>query len=249
MEFDVNAQLQVVARYGRNVIGSVIVATLDLSGRVADEDFLTLDATQPVLVTLFDTQVARVVTGAVVVIVLDITGVDLTDVAQHIGGNRIIVLAQDALHDIEAWESVEFFLQAPVVLWSEVVHEDLLCECRVIAALPHLLPTVVKFGTADLQRVAEVDGVKRHDILGNHHQVILGRVIHDQIAVTVIDESARRIDYLLHECIVVGMSLVGAVQQLQLHQADDVDEHNSHDKAADDKLAFLQIIIFSHGVC
>ena len=45
------------------------------------------------------------------------------------------------------------------------------------------------------------------------------------------------------------MGLVGAVKHLQLYQADNVDEHNRHDKAADDKLALLEVIVFSHGEC
>ena len=249
LQADVDAQLQVVASNGRYIVGTVVVVPLDFACGVADKDFLALDAAQPGLVALLDAQVARVVTGTVVVVVLDVAGVDLADVAQDVGGNGVIVLAQDALHDIEARETVQFLLQAAVVLGCEVVHEHLLGEGRVAAAFLHLGPSVLKFINADLQRVAEVDGVKRRHVLGNHHQIILGRVIHHQRVVAVVDEAARRVNHLLHEGVVVGMRLVGAVQHLQLHQADDVDDDDGNDEPADDQFALLQVIVFSHGAC
>ena len=249
MQFDVDAQFQVVAGHRVHIVGSIVVAALDSSRGVTDKDLLALDTSQPRLITLLDAQVTGVVAGPVVTVVLDVLGIDFADVAQHVGPHVVVVLPEDALHDKEAGETVQFFLETSVIFGRKVVHEHLLGESRVVAVLQHLLPAQVELLTTDFQRVAEIDGVEWQHVLGNHHQVILGRVIHDKFVVAVIDQSARGIDDFLHEGIVVGIGLVGAVEHLQLHQPRDVDNHDDDDEAADDKLAFLEIIIFSHDVC
>ena len=214
LQTDVDAQFQIVACYRRDVIGTVVVMALDFTCRVADEDFFTLDTTQPGLVAFLDAQVARVIPGTVVVVILDVAGVDLADVAQHVGSDRVVVLSEDALHDIEAGETVQFLLQSPVILGCEVVHEHLLGECRETASFSHFLPAMVKLLAGDAHRVAEVHRVKRRHILGNDYQVVFGHIIDDQRVVAVIDEPSRRIDDLLHEGVVVGVGLIGAVKHL-----------------------------------
>ena len=97
-------------------MGSVLVAALDSSAGVADEDFNALYTTEIWLVAFLDAEVAGVVAGAVVVVAVDVVLGDLADVAEDIGSCGVLVLPEDALLDEESGEAVELLLEAAVVL-------------------------------------------------------------------------------------------------------------------------------------
>ncbi len=57
LQLNVDAQLEVIAGNGLNIVGTVVVVTLNLSKCVANEDFATFLSAQETLVTLLYAQV------------------------------------------------------------------------------------------------------------------------------------------------------------------------------------------------
>ena len=213
---------------------------------------MPLASTQPSLVTPFKPQVARVVARLVVGVFFNVIAIDFPNVAQHVGSGGVVVLTQDALHNVEAGEAVEFFLYASIVLRGEMADEYLFCVGRVVLVFRlvlHVGYTLVKLGTGNLQGVAKVYRVKGLHVLGHHHQVIGGLVIHDQLAVAVVDEPSRGVQGLLDESVAVGILLVGTVIDLQFKEPQDVDNRNQYNEASNDVFPFFKVIIFSHGGC
>ena len=160
------------------------------------------------------------------------------NVAQHVGGNRILVLADGASLDVEARETEHFLLEYGEVLVRQLTHKDLLRKSRIAGILVAVLDVfhpAVELLTADVQRLAEVQRVQMVFRLVHHHHDVVGRlVIHQQLAVTVGDDASRRIFYLLQEGIRVGTLLVVVARNLQLKQTDDVYHHDEDGDTSDD---------------
>ncbi len=251
LQAHVDTEGEVAAGYGRYVVCTPLVAALDASAGVAYEYLGALDASQVWLVGALDAQVAGVVARGVVVVGIDVVGVDLAQVAQHVGRRDIVVLAQDALLYEEAREAVQFLLQAAVVLARQLRDEALggiggIARIEVLVA--HIGKALAQIVGCDVERAAEVERVERLHIARYEHHVIGRLIVHHQLALAVIHQSARGVHRLFQEGVAVGRALVPLVVELQVKQPADIYQRDKHDKPADDILAFLEFIVFSHGV-
>ena len=249
LQLDVDRELQVLTRYGGHVVAAILIPTLDAAVGIAQENLHPLFATQHLLVRPLDTQVARVVAPLVVVVALDVAGRHLADVAQHIGRHGVSILAQHAVLDEEAGESVELLLQAAIILGRELCHESLGRIGGVSGIEPrvlHVLHALVELLAGDTQRAAEVERIEGTHLAHNHHHVVGRLVEHQQLAGAVVDEASRGILGLFQEGIAVGILLVIVVEYLQRKEAHDVDTGYRQHDAPDYIFAFGQLIIFSH---
>ena len=78
-------------------------------------------------------------------------------------------------------------------------------------------------GFAKFQRVQTISR-----LIHNDHDVVSRLIIDHQLAVTIPNQTTRRILYLLLKGIGVCGLLVVITQQLQDEKADDIDDHDDH---------------------
>ena len=250
LELDVEAETQVAAAYGRHVARAVLVAALDAAAGVADENLHALVAAQIRLVAFLHAEVAGIVAGRIIVVALHIVGVHLADVAEHVGGGGVVVLAQDALLYEESREAVELLLQAAVVLRRQL-RDELLRRVRRIAGVEafvaHVGEALAQLLGGDVERGAEVERVEGLHVAGNEHDVVGRLVEHHELAVAVVDEAARRIHRLFQKRVAVGALLVAAVVDLQVEQAHKIYERYQGYETAYYVFSLFEIIVFSHG--
>ena len=249
LQLDIDRELQVLARHRSHVVAAILIPALDAPVSVAQENLHPLLATQHLLVGTLDTQVARVVAPVVVVVLLHITGRNLTDIAQHIGRYGIGILPEHTVLNKEAGEAIELLLQTAIILSRELCHECLRRIGGVTGIEPgilHILHALVKLLASDTHRAAEVERIERSHLAHNHHHVVGRLVEHQQLAVAVIDKSARRILCLFEESVAIGILLVIVVKHLQRKETHDIDAGNRQHDASDYIFAFGQFIIFSH---
>ena len=80
----------------------------------------------------------------------------------------------------------------------------------------------------------------------NHHYVICRLVEDNQRVVAVVDKSARGVDGLFQESVVVGVVLVFGIGNLESVEPEQVDKGYDDDKTADNIFPFFQSIVFTH---
>ena len=78
-------------------------------------------------------------------------------------------------------------------------------------------------GFAKFQRVQAISR-----LIHNDHDVVSRLIIDHQLAVTIPNQTTRRILYLLLKGIGVCVLLVVITQQLQGEKADDINDHDAH---------------------
>ena len=215
---------------------------------VAQQDLDAFLAAQLLLVAALHTQLADVVARLVVVVILDVAGRHLTYVAQDVGGIRVLILADAAFLHVETREAEHLLLKHAELLVRQLTHEQLLRETRVARVLRAVLDVVhaldEKF-LRDAQCLTEFHGVQSSALLvHDHHDVVGGLVVHQQFAVAVGDDAARRIFNLLQESIRVGILLVVVAHQLQREETDDVDRNDEHGHTTYHIAAVVEIKIF-----
>ena len=74
-------------------MSAVFIASLDASASVTDQNFETFLTSQIWFVAFLDTEIAGIVALGVVVIVLNVFCRYFTDIAEHVGGRRVVVLS------------------------------------------------------------------------------------------------------------------------------------------------------------
>ena len=85
---------------------------------------------------------------------------------------------------------------------------------------------MVKFLSCNIQGCTEVKGVKMILRLIHHHHNVIGRlVIHQQLTVSIRNDTTRGIFYLLQEGIRVGTFLIVVACNLKRKETDDIDNH------------------------
>ena len=127
LQVDVDAQGEVLARYGLGVEASVLVVALYASAHIPEQYLHTLGAAQFLLVGALYADFSDIVAGLVVVVFLDVLGRHLRHIPQQQGRRGILILADASFLDVKAREFVGFLLKHAELLVGELRHEELLC--------------------------------------------------------------------------------------------------------------------------
>ena len=163
------------------------------------------------------------------------------------GSKGVLILSDGTTLDVETGETEHLLLEDGEVLVRQLTHEYLLCETRIAGVLVAVLngfhPTVKLLAT-DVQRLTEVERVEVVFGFVHHHHDVVGRlIVHQQLAVTVSDDSARGVFYLFQKRIRVGTLLVVVAGYLQLKQTDDVYHHDEYGHSANDIVPVFRPVI------
>ena len=161
---------------------------------IAQQDLHALLATQLLLVAALHTKLADVVAGLVVVVLLNIGRRHLGDITKDVGCQRILVLADGALLDIEARKTEHLFLEYREVLVRELAHEELLRKARITGILAAVLDgfhAVVELLAGDVEALTQLQRVEAPvGLVHDDHDVVGWLVVHQQLAVAVGDDTA-----------------------------------------------------------
>ena len=219
LQLYVDAEREVLAGNGLLVEGTVLIATLDAAVGVAQEYLDALLSAQLLLIAALHAELTDVVAGLIVVVFLDVAGRHLSHIAQHMGGMRILVLADAALLHVEAREAEHLLLEHAELLVGELAHEELLREARVAGILRTVLDVVhalYEEFLRDAQRLAELQRVEVPALfVHDDHDVVGGLVVDEELSVSVGDDASRGVFNLLQERVGVGILLVVVAEQLQ----------------------------------
>lgn len=110
----------------------------------------------------------------------------------------------------------------------------------------HIAHSFVELFARKSYGLTEINGVEVMYFQRYHHYVVSRLVVHDNLAVAVVDNASRRVNGLAKESVGVGVILIFIVGDLQTEQSHKVYDGNDYDKAADYVFAFFKIIVFSH---
>ena len=135
LKVEVDAERQVLACHRLTVILAILVIALYAAARIAQQDLHTFLAAKLFLIIFLYAELANVVAWLIIVVVLDVAHRHLSHIAQHMGGIRILVLADAASLNIKAGKTEYFFLEHRKLLTAELAHEQLLREARVAGVL------------------------------------------------------------------------------------------------------------------
>ena len=226
----------------------MLVVALYSAVCVAQQNLHAFHAAKVFLIIFFDAQLADVVAGLVVVVLLNVGFRHLAHVAQHMGGKGILVLPDASFLDVESGKAEELLLENAEILVGELAHEQLLCEpgvARILVAVLDVVHPLDEKLLGNAQGVAEIHGVETPLFLVHHHHNVVGRLVVDkQLAVAVVDDATRGILHLLEKGVAVGTLPVVVAHHLEREQPDDVDGHNRDSYTTDDKASFFEIIVF-----
>ena len=250
LEVDVDAEGEVLAGDGPLVERAVLVASLDTSVGIAQEDFDALLAAEFLLIGTLDALDADEVAAAVVVVVLDVAPGDLRHVAQHVRRHVVGVLPGGAPLDVESGEAEELLLEDGELLGRQLAEEDLFGVGGIAgidgAVLDVLHPLAEELG-GDVERTAEVERVEVLDLAHDYGHVVGRLVVDHETPLAVVDGSPCRVLHLVEEGVAVGVLLVVVAHDLKRKEPQDVAEDDNHGHTRNDELTFLQIIV-AHGV-
>lgn len=84
LQIDVDAQFQVTPRYGRYVVGTLLVTATDAAAGVADKYLFPFHATQEFVVALLDAEVAAIVTALIIFVTVYVGLRYLADIAEQV---------------------------------------------------------------------------------------------------------------------------------------------------------------------
>ena len=212
---------------------------------VTQQDLLAFHPTQDLFVGAFHARSTGIVTLDIITVILNVLLVDFANVSQNIGSIGIFILPIGSVLNIKAGKFIEFLLQNTIFLCRKLVHEEL----RDIGRIARIEPTILdvchpldKLFFRDPQNLAEVQRIERLHLTHDHHHLISGLVIHQQLPVTVINQSTGWIERLFQKGIAVCPCLVVAIDNLQHEQADHVDQHQENDRPTNHVTTIFQRI-------
>lgn len=157
-------------------------------------------------------------------------------------GRVIGVLPDGTTLYVETGELEQFLLKHTTFLGRKLCHKSLMGVFRISGIHPpvfHILHALVELFARDVQGTAEIGRIELCHFAGYKGNVVSRLVEYKQLTVTVVDGSARRILYFIQESVAVGILLVIICHDLQIEEAQDINEYNNHCRQADYKLSFL----------
>ena len=93
MKPKVEAEFQVSAGNGSDVVFTVHISSLNSAESVAEENFYTFNATKVFVVAFFDAKVTAIVTALIIRVAFDVFLRHLTEVAEDVSGSCVVVLS------------------------------------------------------------------------------------------------------------------------------------------------------------
>ena len=218
----------VVAGFRLLVLGPVLIGRLQTVAGVAQVDVVALDAAQLLLHRGLQAGLAHIVAGAVLGMGLDVVGVHFGDVAEQVAAGVEGILADAADLRLEAREAVGLLREADVVLGRDVLdeREGLPADAgAVLAVVGHPLPHEVD---RRVQGARQRHGVEGLHVPRGHGDVVADFVAHQDLAVAVVDDPARRVDVVVDHRIVRRVLLVLVVDDLDIEQLRQQDGRHGH---------------------
>ena len=247
LEVDIDTQRQVLTGNRSLVELSILVASLYSSPGIAKHNLHALGSSELLLVMLLQSQLTDIVTWLIVVILLNIAWRNLTHISQYMGSVWIDIFSHASLLHIETGEPEHLLLEDAEVLVRKLTHEELLGISRVSGILASVLDglhSLLESLLGNAQGVAEVHRIQTSLLLLHHHHDIIGRrIIHHQLAVSVVDSATRRKLYLLQEGIGIGILLIILTHNLKRKETNGVYDYNCYSHTTNHILTLIKIVI------
>ena len=246
LQVDVDAHRQVASRNGCLVELPVLVASLDATSGIPEQNLHAFLSPQGRLVGTLNAELADVVAATVVMVGLDVLRTYLADVAKQVGGIRVAVLSDASLLYVETGEAEELLLEAAELFRRELAHKDLLrvgAVARVALPVLYLIHSALVPFAGDAEAFAKVERIYSLLLPHDDHHVVGRLVIDKQLAVAVGDGTAGGVLYALEESIRVGTCLEVLAEQLQREEPYQIDKDNGYGSTADDVFALLKLVI------
>ena len=196
---------------------------------ILHENLHTLLSTKGLLVAFLHTQVACIVTAAVIAVSLHISAGNLPDVPEHVSRSIVGILPDRTLLDEKSRKHVKLLLQTPVILLREVGYEFLGCiggVARIFPGILHVDPFLGELLLSHLKGITQRRGVEILYVARNQHHVIGRLVENHKLTVAVVDETTRRVYYLPQKGVAVGILLIFVIAYLETEKPDDIDCNN-----------------------
>ena len=172
----------------------MLILSLYSSAGVTEKHLHAFLASQLLLVIFLHTELADIVARLVIAVVLDVSRRYLSHIAEDVRRIAILILSDAALLYVETREAEHLLAETAELLVRELAHEYLLRIARVAGILRVVLDVVHPLDEkllGDAERLAELCRVNTSALLvHNHHDVVSGLVIYEELAVTVGDGSA-----------------------------------------------------------
>ena len=162
---------------------------------------------------------------------------------------RISILADISFSHTETTETKQFFLQDGIFHGRNLIHEQLLSVGRIAWILSTVLDgshLVVELLTCDFQSFAKIERVQILHLTHGHHEVVSRLVEHQQLSVTVVDITSRRVNDIIVESVVVGTRLVVGAEQLKESKTYDVGNDNDECNAANHIFSIIKYATVAH---
>ncbi len=162
-----------------------------------------------------------------VAIIFEFLFTNLAHVAQHVRPAALGIVARGTLHGTEPVEAEKFFLEKGELPRGYLAHEEL----RRVAGIAGVFGRVFNLCHAadielagDADRFAEVERVHAALVVHHYHNIIRRLVVDEQVAVAVVNQAARGIQYFFAEGVRVGILFIVVAKQLQGEKAHKVYE-------------------------
>ena len=108
----------------------------------------------------------------------------------------------------------------------------------------NILHTRIELCSADLQTLAESECIPLFaHVTHGHGHLVDWLIENEQFAVSVVDQTARRVDGLFDQCVVIRLVFGGLVDDLQKEQTQTIDQHYSDSNTADDISTSIVLVV------
>ena len=232
MQVQVDTQCQVLTWLSTLVELSIAITPLNTSVSIAQKNLNTFHTTQVFLVITLNAKFRDIVARLIIIVLLDISRRHLSNVTQHMGSYRILILAHRSFLGIETRKAEHLLLENAIVLIGELTHKELLRIARitrVLIAVFHRCHTHIELFLGDTQGLTELHRVKSVACLVHHHHDVIRRLIkHHQLPMAIHDVTTRGVFDFLQEGIRVGTLFIVGTGNLECKQTDDIDDHNQY---------------------
>ena len=181
LQIHIYCQGKIFTRLRYHIVFALFVTAFYPAVGIAEQNLHPFLATQYLFVKLLNPRAARIVALHIVGIFLNIPLVHLSYVTQHMGGIRILILADGTVLDIKTRKLIQLLLQHTVLLCRKLIHKHLRHIRRVTRIKFPVFDVAHPFDKLSLgytQYITQVGCIKRLNLAHNQHHVVGRLVIH-----------------------------------------------------------------------
>ena len=157
------------------------------------------------------------------------------------------IIAECSFLNMDSGEEIKHFLQGGYIFFFQLVHENLRRPggvTSVLARVFDLRHPGLEIRFADMQTVAESNRIPLFSHVTNDHGYLVYRLVkNQQFAITVVYETAGRVDRLLDQSVTVRLIGSGLINDLQIEQTNYIRQNNHNGYAADHISASIMRVI------